>query len=594
MALRRMQLRWWCCLIVMLWMPGLMAGVQAVTYDDYQALSKRLTALKKSEPDLVRVRPIAKSRDQRKLWLVEVGPGGEEDRSVRPAVLVVAGIEGNDLVGSSLALSWLETLVSGYRTDPNVATVLETTTFYVFPRLNPDAAEHFFETPRMETRVDGKPRDDDHDAFIDEDGPDDLNGDGLITWMRVEDEEGRYIPDPNESRLLIEADPLKGEAGRWRYLTEGRDNDGDELWNEDAVGGVNFNRNFPYDHDLFATDAGLHQVSEPPTRALADFVIGHPNIGIILTYGAADNLLKTPKGAAPERRKPMKALDEKDVPLYRVFGELYRETLGLKKELGGASEPGTFSDWMYFHRGRLSLAARPWSPALAVSLAKAGGDPNESSGSEREKRSSKKGGDEPGKEAREELKWFDTHAPEAFHAWTSFDHPDFPNQRVEIGGYAPFARTNPPESMLADLAAKHSRFLTALAGQLPRIGIGRSRCKHVGESVFEVEIHVENRGFLPTVLAHGERSREVHPTRIVMELEAKRFLSGTRTTFLPAIQGSGGTAEVRWTVHVPDRKTIRFEAVSMLAGRVSGVIDLTNTEIHAESRDDAEAERDDD
>ena len=32
--------------------------------------------------------------------------------------------------------------------------------------------------------------------------------------------------------------------------------------------------------------------------------------------------------------------------------------------------PGTFSDWIYFHRGRLSLAARPWSPALQLALGK--------------------------------------------------------------------------------------------------------------------------------------------------------------------------------------------------------------------------------
>ncbi len=595
MFLRRMQLRRrWCCFGVMLLILDASAGAQPVAYHDYQAMSKRLTALRKSEPDLLRVQTVAESRDQRKIWLVEVGVGAELDRSTRPAVLVVAGVEGNDLVGSSLALSWLQTLVATYRNDPNVATLLETTTLYVFPRLSPDAAEHFFATPRMEMLVNGKPRDDDHDALVDEDGPDDLNGDGLVTWMRIGDRRGQYILDPNENRLLIKADPLKGEAGRWRYLTEGLDNDGDEHWNEDGAGGVNFNRNFPYHHELFAPDAGLHQVSEPATRALADFVVRHPNIGIVLTYGAADNLLKTPKATdSPERRKPMTALDAKDVPFYRVSGELYRETLGLDKELEGASESGTFSDWMYFHRGRLSVAVRPWTPALAIALAEA--DENQDEGAEpgpekdRKGKGSKKDEDERGKESRDELAWFDAHVPGAFHAWTPYDHPDFPDQRVEIGGYGPFARTNPPEEMLANLAAGHARFLTALAGQLPRIGIGRSQCTHRGESVFEIEIRVENTGFLPTVLAHGERTREVHPTRIVMDLEAERFLSGVRTTFLPVIRGSGGMTEARWTVHVPDRKEIRFQVISTLAGRVEGVIDLTNTEIHPDSCHDTEA-----
>ncbi|MEK7992969.1 MAG: M14 family zinc carboxypeptidase, partial [Planctomycetota bacterium] len=155
-------------------------------------------------------------------------------------------------------------------------------------------------------------------------------------------------------------------------LTEGIDNDHDERWNEDGPGGVNFNRNFPYGYEFFAPDAGVHQVSEAETRALADFIIEHPNIGIVVTYGAADNLSKTPKGASStERRKPMTAIDDDDTGYYRAMGESFRKALGLDKELEGASVPGAFSDWMYFHRGRLSLAAKAWSPAIAVELSEA-------------------------------------------------------------------------------------------------------------------------------------------------------------------------------------------------------------------------------
>ncbi|GAI15999.1 unnamed protein product, partial [marine sediment metagenome] len=66
----------------------------------------------------------------------------------------------------------------------------------------------------------------------------------------------------------------------------------------------------------------------------------------------------------------MTAIDKEDLGYYKVMGELYREAIGLSKELEGTSQPGTFSDWMYFHRGRLSLASRPWSPAIAVELSK--------------------------------------------------------------------------------------------------------------------------------------------------------------------------------------------------------------------------------
>ena len=252
-----------------------------------------------------------------------------------------------------------------------MADLLKTTTLYVVPCLNPDATEHFFAEPKIERTTNDTPDDEDHDGLTDEDGCEDLNGDGLITLMRVEDKERQYILDPNESRLLLKADPFKGEQPVWRLLPEGIDNDRDKRWNEDGPGGTNFNRNFPYGYKYFAADAGIHPVCEDETRALADFVVAHPNIGIVLTYGAADNLRKTPKRAASAgRSRPMDAISDKDIGYYEAFGKLYRARLGLSKELDGASEPGTFSDWMYFHRGRLSLAARPWDPALAVALAK--------------------------------------------------------------------------------------------------------------------------------------------------------------------------------------------------------------------------------
>jgi hypothetical protein len=512
-------------------------------YYDNKSLGRRLSSLAEGSPSLVRIDTLALSMRKRKVWLVELGKGTKQDRQIRPAMLVVAGIEGNDLIGCSIAVTWVGRLVEQYQDDAEIAKLLQTTTIYVLPRLNPDAAEHFFAELKLETSVNHKPVDDDHDGLLDEDGPDDLNDDGLITWMRIEDPEGEYILDPNDNRLLMKADHLKSEVGEWRYLREGVDNDHDEQWNEDGPGGVNFNRNFPYNYKFFAEDAGVYQVSEAETRALADFVIEHPNIGIVVTYGSADNLLKTPESAEPAgRREPMTKIHQDDAGYYRVMGELYREALGLEKELEGVSVSGAFSDWMYYHRGRLSLAAKPWSPAVAVELSKvaekedkepednAEEQEQQDSESERQKddkRSDKdadKDEDKRNEQERDELKWFDEHSPEAFVEWQPIEHPDFPGRRAEVGGYRPFALTNPPAEMVGEIAAKHADFLTRAAQKLPRIGVRKIECRHLGRSVYEVKIQVENTGFLPTVLEHGLTTREVHPTRLLMELGDESFI----------------------------------------------------------------------
>jgi len=458
-------------------------------YYDSKLLSRRLSSLAEENPTLVRLESIANSGGKRKVWLIELGKGTRQDRTTRPTMLVVAGIEGNDLIGCTVAVNWVEQLVRQYQDDVEVTELLKTTTIYIVPRLNTDAAEHFFARLKLETSSSSKPVDDDHDGLLDEDGPEDLNEDGLITWMRIEDPEGEYILDPNDDRLLMKADHLKGEVGTWRYLREGVDNDHDERWNEDGRGGVNFNRNFPFNYEFFAADAGVHQVSEPETRALADFVIEHPNIGIVLTYGSADNLSKAPEGAEPAgHREPMTGIHQDDAGYYRVMGELYRESLGLEKEVEGTSMPGAFSDWMYFHRGRLSLAAKPWSPAVAVELSKAGKEDKEpedkveeqeqqdseskpEKSDERSDKDAKKDEDKRNQQERKELKWFDEHAPEAFIEWQPIEHPDFPGRRAEVGGYRPFALTNPPVEMVDEIAAKHADFLTKAAQRLPRIGV---------------------------------------------------------------------------------------------------------------------------
>ncbi|MHC4532934.1 MAG: M14 family metallopeptidase [Planctomycetota bacterium] len=515
------------------------------TYYDYKSLRKHLVSLARQDPNLVRVDIITQSIDKRKVWIADVGKGSEENRKIRPAILVVAGIEGNDLTGSSIAVSWLERLIKQYGTDAKITELLETTTIYIIPRLNPDAAERFFIEPKLETSANSKPVDDDHDGLVDEDAPEDLNEDGLI-------------------------------------LSEGIDNDHDEAWNEDGPGGVNFNRNFPYNYEFFAPDAGIHQVSEPQTRALAEFVIEHPNIGIIITYGAADNLLKTPESApAPGRRKPRTAIDEEDLGYYKVIGELYREAIGLNEELETISFPGSFSDWMYFHRGRLSLASRPWSPAVALELSESAeeeGKDEEEKAKEKDRKNkdkdSKKEQDKRNETERRELKWFDEHSPMAFIQWQSIEHPDFPGRKVEVGGYAPFSLTNPPANMVEEVVGKQTDFLTKVIQRLPRIGIRKIKTKHLGQGTYDIEIQVENTGFLPTLLAHGQTTREVYPTRLVIELDDDHFLSGARITSLPVIPGSGGMVQARYIIHAPDRKKIGFEIISMLAGQVEGTINL--------------------
>jgi hypothetical protein len=577
-------------LLAGIWL-GLCPGAPALEYQDNKMLTKQIKDLAKDHKKLVRAETAATTPGKNEVWRLELGAGTDEQRKQRPAMLVVAGIEGNDLAGTTIALAWARSLANSYESDEKAKRLLDSTTIHLWPRLNPDAAKRFFLKPRVESLVNEQPQDDDHDGLLDEDGPDDLDGDGLITWMRIEDPDGEYILDPVDPRLLLKADRTKGERGAWRYLSEGRDNDADRAWNEDGLGGVNFNRNYPFNYRFFASGSGRHQVSEIETRALADFVVEHPNIAVVFTFSAADNLSQTPKGEAPKR--PPTALHEDDVAWYREAGKSWRDSLDLKKELTGGNEPGTFSDWMYFHRGRLSLAARPWSPAFQLELGKAKTKedqgkakeekPKENESQKEDKPGSEKAAEKPADKGKETdtrneqdrafLKWIEENAKESFVPWKSVDHPDFPGKKVEIGGFAPYARSNPPEKLLDDLAGKQGKFLTELAGKLPRIGVRKTEVKHLGEAVYDVTMQIENSGSLPTTLAQGGLTREVHPTRVVLKAEPKNLLSGKGTTMLNAIQ-PGEAKEVRWVIRAKGQPKLEVEVISMLGGRVQTSLEL--------------------
>lgn len=554
------------------------------TFLSHDALCEQLSDMAKAHPELVLVEGLGQSANAQTLWLARIAARSDQPEHERPAMLVVAGIEGNDLMGTTLAVRWIHGLVSAYPTDPNAAHLLKTRTIYVIPRVNVDAARRFFHaSPAFERATSDIPFDDDRDDASDEDGPDDLNEDGQITWMRVKDKLGTFIQDPLDTRLLLEADPLRGEVGQWRYMPEGLDNDQDEQWNEDGPGGVNFNRNFPFNYAFFDADSGPHQISEPETRALADFVVSHPQIGLIVTYGAPDNLLSTPKSSDPPGRgQPMTAIQKDDIDLYEAMGKRYRQALGLKKEVkkepADKTEPGTFSDWMYYHRGRLSLAVSPWSPDLAVAMfpVKQSDEPNDPADAKRTESSKKDDKDEDTRNEKERawLAWFDKNEPNAFVPWQAIDHPDFPGQTVEVGGYAPYALSTPPAHLIDDLAARQARFLTECAGLLPHMALRDINVKHLGNDVFDVEIQIENTGFLPTALAQGQTTREVYPTRVILDVPDEALLTGSRIQAVPVLQGSGAMARAHWTLHCPDRTDLRFEVVSMLAGRLHGTVTL--------------------
>ena len=211
-------------------------------YHSYSYLTKTLKELSSQYPSHVKVESIAKTIKGNEVWVVTIGKGETENRK---AILAVGGIEATQLVGSEHALRFIEHLAQSYGKVDSITKLLDNMTIYVIPRANPDASESYFVKPLVERETNYNPYDDDRDAAVDEDDVDDVNKDGIISWIRIKDPRGEWIVNPDDLRLMKKADAGKGEKGIYRLLSEGIDNDKDEEWNED--GHADCSVNYPLD-----------------------------------------------------------------------------------------------------------------------------------------------------------------------------------------------------------------------------------------------------------------------------------------------------------------------------------------------------------
>jgi hypothetical protein len=501
-------------------------------YSNYERFAAAIAELDRS--DAVSVSSLGKTLEGREIHLLAIGAEAEK----KPAIVIVGGVSPSHIAGSELALRVARRLVEQSASD-RTKQMLERVTIYVIPRVTPDATEKCFRTPFVEPQGNARPMDDDRDGQAGEDPPEDLNGDGWITAMRVADPAGSLMPHPHDGRVLIEADRTKNERGQYRVYSEGRDNDGDEQFNEDAGAGVSFDRNFPFQYDFFGRAAGPHQVSEAETRAIADFLVRKPQIAAVFSFSPEDNLMRPWKANPQEERGRIKTtLLSADAPYHDRLAEIYRKQYEGQEAPESPSGEGSFAEWAYYHYGRWSFSARAWWVPKTDPPAPAEGQPKPS--------------DEPrGADDLNALRWLAAKGIDGFVNWQAVEHPDFPGKTVEVGGFKPFYRLNPPAAELDGLAGKQAAFVLELAENLPRLEIREPKATRLGGGVYRLEVKIANVGYLPTMPEMGAVNREAYPLQAALTLpQDASLLRGHARERIERLAG-GGEHKHEWLVRFP-------------------------------------------
>ncbi len=583
---------------------------QSSNYKTPDQVIQWVKQLEKTNPGVVKSTTLAITPGERPVYLLEIGTEINSQNRMNPSVFVGANLEGDRPLTTEGAVF----LASSILADP---TQYDSLTWYIVPQGNPDAANRYFNPVQFEDSRNDLPTNDDRDDQTDEDGVNDLNGDGWITSMRVSHPDGTWKVSDEDPRLMQIADPGKGEKGVYKIYTEGIDEDGDGSYNEDGPGGTNVGINFPQLYKHYTASGGIFPGSTPESHAIMKFVFEHPDIAMIVSFGSTNWCYTPPKGGRKgeadlnkirlsdrqakqfnldasrtysltelvqifKAKNPQMDIDESmiagflglgaalnpqqgDLDFYNKYAKEYKEFLeeqGVEQERAdpAPAKDGSFELWGYFQVGVPVFSMDLW----AINKADAGKESTES----KKDGAPKNGGKAPENKmlAMEKtlLAYSDSLlGSKGFVDWESYEHPTL--GEVEIGGFAPYLGTTPPYEWGDSLLKLQVPWILKLAGELPDLHIYDVKSTPKGNGVYQLDIWIENRAFIPFPTDMGSRNGQPAPAVLTMEGEQVEMISGyTRTP----ISRVGGLSKVRRTliIHMDKPGKITLKLDSKTAG----------------------------
>ena len=492
-------------------------------YYSYDELTESLKDLASEYDSISNLLSVGNSVEDRNLWLMEITNFDTGPPESKPAIWIDGNTHAGEPMGSMVCLKTIWHLLTNYGENPLITELIDRTTFYILPRIDADGGEFVLTTPYYVLGADNETgggrwyplseeewRSSQHGLHLE-----DVDGDGFIVQMRMPDDVGEWKISENDSRIMLRRTPGDNYGDFYRVYPEGlilNYRGEKEIKMAPARWSLNFNRNWPgeWGKEEVSRGSGPYPLSEPETRAVADFILRHTNICIAITYHTNGGILFS---YSENEQIPVQ-----DRKLFKIIDSIFQEETGYpsRSSKGRRRPSGGFSTYMTIHRAIPCTTVEIW-------------DLNSEIGMERIERD----GSGPSQNRLEEraLKLFEWNDRKlnghAFIDWHEFDHPQL--GLVEIGGWKKkFLTRNPPVEVMEAEIDKFLLFPTRLAKLLPRLSIKKASANRIGEGLYDVSITIENMGALPTyIMKHAVDIGSTKPGKVSIELgEGMEMISG--------------------------------------------------------------------
>jgi hypothetical protein len=486
-----------------------------LTFDRYHSADVIYYWMKKwaeKYPDLIDLYIVGTSYEGRPVYQMTLTNKKTGKDTDKPAAFFEGGRHSGEVTGTESVLWLASYLISNYGKDPDVTRIIDTKTVYLKPINNPDGHNLYMNTAQS-NRSTVRPDDSDNDGLLDEDAPDDIDGNGVILTMRWKDEKkGTMIPDPADSTGRI---MKRVAAGKGIYMTasEGIDNDNDGKINEDGIGGLDLHRNYPenWRPESEATGrgntqggAGEYPLSETETRAVVLFLLSHPNVYVVNSMDTSVPMhLRPPSTSASEDR-----MYPEDLSFYKIFDEIGKKTTGYAKAGDVYNDYGSGSpifghgpDFGYFYYGAIWYGDEIWNNARNIDYNKDGTV-----------------------DQTEVLRWDDEQNDGlGFFEWKAAKHPVYGD--IEIGGFDPkFFSQNPPAKHLEPWIKNEAMFNIEMIKYLPELAwenieVKKLKSYKTDSADFQIKVMYRNKGKLPTALKQAYLVKIVKEDKIVLDFD---------------------------------------------------------------------------